>query len=109
MASALCYLAGWLTGVLFLILAPYNQNRAVRFHAFQSIFASIGVIIIWIAVFIVTTPLTYIPFIGWAISALLHFAVWVGMFIGWLYLMYKAYNNQRVVVPIVGPMAEKQA
>ena len=38
MAAALCYLLGVLTGILFLVLAPYNQNRAIRFHAFQSIF-----------------------------------------------------------------------
>ena len=37
-ASALCYALGIITGVLFLVLPPYNQNRTVRFHAFQSIF-----------------------------------------------------------------------
>jgi uncharacterized membrane protein len=52
-ASALCYLAGLITGVLFLVLAPYNQNRTIRFHAFQSIFFHVGVIIIWMALFTV--------------------------------------------------------
>ncbi len=37
-ASALCYALGWITGIVFLVLAPYNQNRTVRFHAWQSIF-----------------------------------------------------------------------
>jgi len=27
----------------------------------------------------------------------------------WLYLMYKAYNRERVVLPVIGPWAEKQA
>ena len=35
--SALCYVAWPLTGVLFLVLEPYNRSRTVRFHAFQSI------------------------------------------------------------------------
>src|SRR6478752_3193570 len=49
LACALCYVLGLLTGVLFLVLAPYNQNRLIRFHAFQSIFLNIA----WIAIYIV--------------------------------------------------------
>src|ERR1700731_4643218 len=48
-AAALCYVFGLVTGILFLVLAPYNQNRIVRFHAFQSIFLNVAVIIIAIA------------------------------------------------------------
>src|SRR4051812_42911023 len=47
-AGALCYVLGVITGILFLVLAPYNQNKFVRFHAFQAIFfhlAFIGLII----------------------------------------------------------------
>src|SRR5581483_12059622 len=47
-ASALCYLLGLVTGIIFLVIAPYNQNKTVRFHAFQSIFAHIAVIVLWI-------------------------------------------------------------
>jgi uncharacterized membrane protein len=49
-ASALCYLFGLVTGIIFLVIAPYNQNKTVRFHAFQSIFAHIAIIILWIAI-----------------------------------------------------------
>src|SRR5579872_1694089 len=41
-AAALCYLFGLITGILFLVLAPYNQNRNIKFHAFQSIFFHLG-------------------------------------------------------------------
>jgi hypothetical protein len=41
-ASGLAYIMGLITGILFLILEPYNKNRAVRFHAFQSIFLNIA-------------------------------------------------------------------
>src|ERR1039457_4051948 len=44
-ASALCYLLGLITGILFLLLAPYNKNPAVRFHAFQSIFLNVACIV----------------------------------------------------------------
>ena len=36
--AALCYLAFVLTGILFLVIEPYNRNPTIRFHAFQSIF-----------------------------------------------------------------------
>src|SRR5690349_23274004 len=42
LASTLCYALGFITGIIFLLIAPYNQNRTVRFHAFQSIFMSVG-------------------------------------------------------------------
>jgi len=107
-AAALCYLLGVLTGVLFLVLEPYNRNRNIRFHAFQSIFAWIGVIVISIILNIVTHSFMLIPFVGWAISASIWSAFGLGVFVLWLVLMYKAYNNERWVLPIVGPLAEKQ-
>src|SRR4051794_28351354 len=45
-AGALCYLCGFITGIIFLVLAPYNRNRLVRFHAFQSIFANVAIFVL---------------------------------------------------------------
>jgi uncharacterized membrane protein len=39
----------------------------------------------------------------------LHLAAGLGVFILWLMLMYKAYNRERWVLPVIGPLAEKQA
>ena len=50
-----------------------------------------------------------VPFIGWAIALLAWAAFWLGTLGVWLLLMYKAYNRERYVLPIVGPLAEKQA
>jgi len=109
MASALCYLLGVLTGILFLVLAPYNQNRAIRFHAFQSIFFWVAVVAMYIVATIVSLALIPIPFVGAMLSLVLHLAVWFGSMIVWIMLMYKAYNNERWVLPVIGPLAEKQA
>jgi uncharacterized membrane protein len=27
----------------------------------------------------------------------------------WIFMLYKAYNNEKVVLPVIGPLAEKQA
>jgi uncharacterized membrane protein len=105
-ASALCYLLGFITGIIFLVLAPYNQNKTIRFHAFQSIFGHVALFILWIVFGIVMAMLGAIthgfafglfPIFGLAALAL------------WLYMMYQAYNNRKVKLPLVGDLAEKQA
>ena len=107
-ASALCYVFGLLTGVLFLVLAPYNQNRTIRFHAFQSIFLHIASIVVFIGLMIGIGILHLIPFLGTFLGLILYPVAGFGFFILWLMLMYKAYNKERWVLPIVGELAEKQ-
>jgi uncharacterized membrane protein len=107
--AALCYLVGVLTGILFLVLEPYNRNPVIRFHAFQSIFAWIGAIVIGMALSMFSYPIASVPFIGWLIDILLWLAFSLGVLMLWLYLMYKAYNKERVVLPIIGAWAETQA
>ncbi|MCL4781574.1 MAG: hypothetical protein KJZ70_00925 [Bryobacterales bacterium] len=111
-AAALCYLVGVLSGIVFLVLEPYNKDRLIRFHAFQSIFLWVAVIVLGIGLSIVSLVLGFIPMIGWLagiLMMLLSLVLWFGVFGVWIYLMYKAYNNQRVVLPVIGPLAEKQA
>jgi uncharacterized membrane protein len=109
MAGALCYLFGFITGILFLVLAPYNQDRTIRFHAFQSIFLNIAWFILWVVITIVTLGFRVIPFLGIFISFALHFAIGLGGLFLWLYMMFKTYNGEKIVLPVVGAMAEKQA
>ncbi len=111
-AAALCYLVGVLSGIVFLVLQPYNKDRLIRFHAFQSIFLWVAVIVLGIGLSILSIILGFIPMIGWIagiLMMLLSLVLWFGVFFVWLYLMYKAYNNERVVLPVIGPLAEKQA
>lgn len=109
-ASALCYLLGLVTGIIFLVLAPYNQNRTVRFHAFQSIFFHVGAIVLWIGLMIVMGLFGFITHgLSVFFSLFLYPLLGLALFIAWLYLMYAAYSNKMVVLPIVGPLAQKQA
>jgi len=109
LAGALCYLFGFITGILFLVLAPYNQNRTIRFHAFQSIFLNVAWVVLWIIVSIINRAFFGIPFLGFFVAAVLDFVVGIGFLIVWLYMMFKTYNGEKVVLPVIGPMAEKQA
>jgi len=101
-ASALCYALGLITGILFLVLAPYNQNRNIRFHAFQSIFFHVAAIVVWIGMSILSV-MTH------GMMIFLAPLIWLGCFIIWLILVIKAYQGQKLVLPLIGPMAEQQA
>jgi uncharacterized membrane protein len=109
LAGALCYLVGFITGILFLVLAPYNQNRTIRFHAFQSIFLNIAWFAAWIVVTIISLAFRVIPFLGVFVSIVLHLALFLAGVIVWFYLLFKTYNGEKIVLPLVGPFADKQA
>ncbi len=93
-AGALCYVLGWVTGIIFYIME--KENKTVRFHAVQSI-------IVFLPLTIIVGIFQFIPFIGWAISGLIGLL----MFILWLVLMLKAYQGEKFKLPIVGDIAEK--
>ena len=103
-ASALCYALGFITGILFLVLEPYNRNRNIKFHAWQSIFLSVAYIILNILVGMVFAATFYFGTFWF-----LWMAVRLAFFILWIYMMYSAYNNRRVKLPVIGDLAEKQA
>ena len=102
-AGALCYVLGLITGILFLVLAPYNQNKFVRFHAFQAIFFHVAWIVLWIA----DTMMAFV--LPWYLMSLIGMLLALGGLALWLILMFKAYNNERFKLPIIGDLAEKQA
>lgn len=109
LASALCYLMGLLTGILFLVLEPYNKNKLIRFHAFQSIFLNLAIVVLDIGLVIIFAILVRIPVLGPILALVIWPVFGLGFLCLWLFLMYKAYNNQKFVLPIIGPLAEKQA
>jgi len=94
-AGLLCYVLGWVTGLIFFILE--KENKFVRFHAMQSI-VTFG------AITVASIVLSFIPFIGWILGWLLS----VLGFVLWIILMIKAYQGQRFKLPWAGNFAEKQ-
>lgn len=106
-ASALCYLLGLITGIIFLVIGPYNQNKRIRFHAFQSIFFCIAAILVSIvlAIFVgIFMTITHL----WVLVNLYRIYD-LCLFLLWLYLMYAAYTNKMVKLPVIGDLAQKQA
>ena len=85
--------------IVFLVVEPYNRNRFVRFHAFQSLFFGIAWFIIHVAL---SAILPWVMWFLWSIIDLALFALWI-------VLLIKAYGGQMWKLPVIGDMAEKQA
>lgn len=106
-AGMLCYLFTIITGIIFLVLEPYNKNRFVRFHAFQAIFLGVAGIVFWMVWSMVFVSMIFTSGLGfiWMLTRLIQLA-----FFGLLaFMMYKAYNNEEFKLPIIGDLAAKQA
>lgn len=106
-ASALCYALTVITGVLFLVLEPYNKNRNVRFHAFQAIFLFIAGLVCRIALGFLFTVLWSVS--GFFLVSALSMLFGLACLAVWLYMLVSTYQGKRVVLPVIGPLAEKQA
>ena len=93
-AGLLCYILGWITGIVFLVIEP--DNKFVRFHALQSIIV-FG--ILTVARFV----LFWIPVVGVAFN-------WIIIVLGlilWIILMVKAYQGTKYKILWAGNLAEK--
>lgn len=90
--------------IVFLIVAPFNKNSYIRFHAWQSIFLAVA----WFVIEIGLIVLRMIPFIGW-FTWILRSLVMLGLFILWIICLIKAFNGERFKIPVIGDLAEKQA
>jgi len=95
-AGVLCYLAGFITGIIFYV--SEKENKFVRFHAFQSI-AVFG------AFFVLSVLISFFPFLGWLFGRLLL----ILSLILWLLLMYMAYRGVCFKLPIAGKIAERNS
>jgi uncharacterized membrane protein len=91
----LCYLLGWITGVVFLVLE--KSDDFVRFHAYQST-ATFG------GLFVLSVAAGWLPVIG----ALLQMLLGPVTLILWIVLMVKAWQGERFKLPVVGDWAEEQ-
>jgi uncharacterized membrane protein len=93
-AGLLCYLGGWITGIVFLVLE--QKDRFVRFHAAQSILV-FGFLNI---VFLLLRP---VPFIGTFFGTI----IGVLAFVLWIVLMVKAGQGELFKLPVAGDLADK--
>lgn len=99
--GALAYLT-IVPAIVLLLVEPYKQNRFVRFHALQCVFAAVASVV-------VATALLLLGLISWL--NLLLIPIWIVVFLGVLILMcvcmVKAYQGQMLKLPVIGDLADK--
>jgi uncharacterized membrane protein len=95
-AGLLCYVLGWVTGIIFVVLE--KKSTFVKFHAWQSIM-TFGVL------FVASLILSWIPIFGWILGIL----IGILSFILWIILIIEAGTGKMWKVPGAGDWAEKQA
>jgi uncharacterized membrane protein len=99
-AGLLCYLLGWITGLIFFLVE--KENEFVRFHAKQSIVVFGAFSVVSILLFI----LGLIPYIG-LLFLVLNVLIGILSLVLWVMLMVKAYQGERYKLPWAGDFAEK--
>jgi uncharacterized membrane protein len=90
--------------IIFLVLAPYNRSRFVRFHAWQCILFNVAWWILWFGLHI----LIHLPLLGW-LTIFMWPLVSIAGFVVWLVLVLKANQGQMFKLPVIGDIAEQQA
>lgn len=101
-AGLLCYLLGWLTGLIFLLI---DKRPFVRFHAAQSI-------VVFGALFILRMVFWFGWFGSWGLFslwALLSMVLSLVTLVAWIVLMVFAYQGKMFEVPIAAGIAKSIA
>jgi uncharacterized membrane protein len=106
-AGAVSYLT-FIPAIVFLATPPYNQSPNTRFHSWQSIFLTVAAVVFWVAFSILRIAMAMMFFMG-LMFMFVSLACWLGWFLIWLYCVINALNGKRISLPIIGPLAAKQA
>jgi uncharacterized membrane protein len=102
LVSACAYMT-FLPAVAFLFIPLYQGKKFVRYHAFQSIF-------FWVLVVVLVLLGYFASSLGWTFLWLLTGAVVVlALFFVWLVLSIKALQGEWFELPWLGPLAGQQA
>jgi uncharacterized membrane protein len=99
-AGLLCYLVGWVTGIIFLLI---DKRPFVKFHAAQSIVVFGGLTLIRIAFLFMHGPF---GLIGWGFFGMISLLISLLGLVLWVVLMIKAYQHQMFRVPIAADIAD---
>ena len=101
-AGLLCYVLGWLTGIIFLLI---DKRPFVKFHAAQSIVVFGGLTVIRIALLFINGFIGG-GVIGWGFLGLIGLLVGLVTLVLWILLMVKAYRHELFRVPVAADIAD---
>ena len=104
-AAMLCYLVGWVTGIIFFLI---DKRPFVRFHAAQSIvvFGGLHVLNIVCGILFGAGMMFRGGFVGFGMGAALYSLLSLVGLILWILLMVKAYQHEKFEVPVAAGIAK---
>ena len=104
-AGALCYVLGWLTGIIFLVV---DKRHSVRFHAAQSIVVFGGLTVIyWIVGSMFAASIMWGGLgAGWTFGYTIFMLLRLVFLVLWIFLMLKAYQGEQFRVPVAANIAD---
>jgi uncharacterized membrane protein len=104
-AGLLCYLLGWVTGLIFFLI---DKRPFVRFHAAQSIvvFGGLHIISVVLRMFFGVSIMAH-GWTGLGAGVMLFHLLHLATFILWILLMVKAYQGERFRVPFAADLADQ--
>ena len=104
-AGLLCYLFGWVTGLIFFLI---DKRPFVRFHAAQSmvVFGGLHIISIVLGIFFGAGMMFRGGFGAFGMGAALYGLINLVALILWILLMVKAYQHEKFEVPIAAGIAK---
>src|SRR5215510_11977599 len=99
-AALLSYVFGWISGLVFFLIE--KDSRLVRFHAMQSLLLNAVAIVVGIAIWIISVVLLIITSqisgllstLISVITTLVAFVFFIGILIGVIMCLIKAYQGQ---------------
>lgn len=103
-AGALCYVLGWVTGLIFYFI---DKRPYVRFHAAQSIvvFGALHVLTIVCGMFFGLSMLAG-GWTGFGFGFAIFHLIQLAAFVLWILLMIKAYQGEKFRLPVAADVSE---
>jgi uncharacterized membrane protein len=107
-AGLLCYVLGWVTGIIFLLI---DKRPFVRFHAAQSIvvFGGLQIISIGIGIIFGAGFMMMRGFGSFGMGMALYSLINLVAFVLWILLMVKAFQGEKFQVPVAAEIAKSIA
>lgn len=85
----------------FLLIEPYRSNPFVRFHSYQCLLLTLAAALLAA----VSSVLAVFHFL----EALLSYILQLGLLAAWAFAAYRAWQGQRLRLPVVGDIAARHA
>ena len=106
-AGLLCYVLGWITGLIFFLI---DKRPFVRFHAAQSMvtFGALHVLSIVLG-FVLGASMFVGGMGGFGVGIMVIWLINLACLVLWVLCMVKAYQSERFKLPLAGDIAENIA